>query len=56
MLGFAFARYRFPGRRILFALLLFTLMVPGMLLLIPQFILARDLGLLNSLGGLIIVY
>ena len=56
MLGFAFARYSFPGRRILFALLLFTLMVPGMLLLIPQFILARDLGLLNSLGGLIIVY
>ncbi len=56
MLGFAFARYRFPGRRILFALLLFTMMVPGMLLLIPQFILARDLGLLNSLWGLIVVY
>lgn len=56
MLGFAFARFRFPGRRILFALLLFTLMVPGMLLLIPQFMLARDLGLLNSLWGLIVVY
>ena len=56
MLGFAFARYRFPGRRILFALLLFTLMVPGMLLLIPQFILARDLGIINSLLGLIVVY
>ncbi len=56
MLGFAFARYRFPGRRILFAVLLFTMMVPGMLLLIPQFILARDLGLLNSLWGLIVVY
>lgn len=56
MLGFAFARYRFPGRRFLFAALLFTMMVPGMLLLIPQFILARDLGVLNSLWGLIIVY
>ncbi|MFV2063941.1 MAG: carbohydrate ABC transporter permease [Chloroflexota bacterium] len=56
MLGFTFARYRFPGRRILFAALIFTMMVPGMLLLIPQFILARDLGLLNSLWGLIIVY
>ncbi len=56
MLGFAFARYRFPGRRVLFAVLLFTMMVPGMLLLIPQFILARDLGLLNSLWGLIVVY
>ena len=56
MLGFAFARYRFPGSRVLFAVLLFTMMVPGMLLLIPQFMLARDLGLLNSLGGLIVGY
>jgi ABC-type glycerol-3-phosphate transport system permease component len=56
MLGFAFARYRFPGSRLLFGLLLFTMMVPGMLLLIPQFMLARDLGLLNSLWGLIVVY
>ena len=56
MLGFAFARYRFPGSRVLFAALLFTMMVPGMLLLIPQFMLARDLGLLNSLWGLIVVY
>ncbi len=56
MLGFAFARYRFPGSRLLFATLLFTMMVPGMLLLIPQFMLARDLGLLNSLWGLIVVY
>jgi len=55
-LGFTFARYAFPGRRVLFAALLFTMMVPGMLLLIPQFIVARDLGLLNSLWGLIIVY
>lgn len=55
-LGFTFARYRFPGRRILFGALIFTMMVPGLLLLIPQFILARDLGLLNSLWGLIVVY
>jgi multiple sugar transport system permease protein len=56
MLGFTFARYAFPGRRVLFAALLFTTMVPGMVLLIPQFIVARDLGLLNSLWGLILVY
>lgn len=56
MLGFTFARYRFPGRRVLFGALLFTMMVPGMVLLIPQFIVARDLGLLNSLWGLIVVY
>jgi multiple sugar transport system permease protein len=56
MLGFAFARFEFPGRRVLFALLLFTMMVPGMVLLIPQFLVARDLGLLNSLWGLVLVY
>jgi multiple sugar transport system permease protein len=56
MLGFCFARFQFPGRRILFGALLFTMMVPGMVLLIPQFVLARNLGLLNSLGGLVIVY
>ena len=36
--------------------LLFTMMVPGMVLLIPQFVLARNLGLLNTLWGLVIVY
>lgn len=56
LLGFAFGRYEFPGRRVLFAGLLFTIMVPGLVLLIPQFVLARNLGLLNSLWGLIVVY
>ena len=56
MLGFTFARYAFPGRRVMFGALLFTLTVPGLVLLIPQFVLARNLGLLNSLWGLIIVY
>lgn len=56
MLAFGFARYSFPGRRILFAALLFTMMVPGMVLLIPQFVLAKNLGLLNSLPGLVVVY
>jgi multiple sugar transport system permease protein len=56
LLGYAFARYDFPGRRVFFGALLFTMMVPGMVLLIPQFVLARNLGLLNSLWGLVIVY
>ena len=56
MLGFCFARFEFPGRRLLFGALLFTMMVPGMVLLIPQFVLARNLGLLNTLWGLMIVY
>ena len=56
MLGFAFARYDFPGKRLFFGALLFTMMVPGLVLLIPQFVLARNLGLLNSLWGLVAVY
>ncbi len=56
MLAFTFARYTFPGRRVLFGVLLFTIMVPGLVLLIPQFVLARNLGMLNSLWGLVVVY
>jgi multiple sugar transport system permease protein len=56
MMAFAFARFRFPGRRLLFGLLLVGLMVPTMMLIIPQFILAKQLGLLDSLSGLIFFY
>ncbi len=56
MMAFAFARFRFPGRRLLFGLLLIGLMVPTMMLLIPQFLLARQLGALDSLWGLVFFY
>jgi multiple sugar transport system permease protein len=56
MMAYAFARFRFPGRRVLFGLLLIGLMVPTMMLLIPQFLLARQLGALNSLWGLVLFY
>jgi len=56
MMAYAFARFRFPGRSVLFALLLIGLMVPAMMLLIPQFLLAKQLTLLNSLWGLIVFY
>lgn len=56
MLAFGFARWEFPGRSFLFYLMLGTMMVPGMVLIIPQFVLAKNLHLLNSLWGLIVVY
>jgi multiple sugar transport system permease protein len=56
MMAYAFARFRFPGRALLFGLLLLGLMVPTMMLLIPQFLLAKHLLLLNSLWGLIVFY
>ena len=56
MMAYAFARLRFPGRRILFGCLLVGLMVPTMMLIIPQFLLAKNLGLLDSLSGLVFFY
>jgi multiple sugar transport system permease protein len=56
MMAFAFARFEFPGRRILFVLLLLGLMVPAVMLLIPQFVLAKKLMLLDSLWGLVVFY
>lgn len=56
MMAYAFARFRFPGREVLFRVLLLGLMVPAMMLIIPQFILAKYLGLLDSMLGLIAFY
>ena len=56
MLAYAFARYEFPGKNLLFYAILATLMVPSMVLIIPQFVLAKNLHLLNSLWGLVVAY
>src|SRR6266540_4793169 len=46
--GYAFARLEFPGKNKLFSLLLFSLMIPAAITLIPAFLLLRDLKLLNT--------
>ena len=56
MMAYSFARFRFPGQRLLFGLLLIGLMVPTMMLIIPQFLLAKQLGMLDSLTGLVFFY
>jgi ABC-type glycerol-3-phosphate transport system permease component len=56
MLAFAFARYAFPGRNILFYGMLATMTVPSLVLIIPQFVLASHLHLTNSRLGLILIY
>ncbi len=55
-MAYSFARFEFRGKRIIFAVLMVMIMIPGVVLLIPQFILAKNLGLLNSLPGLVLVY
>jgi multiple sugar transport system permease protein len=46
--GYAFARLEFPGKNMLFSLLLFSLMIPAAVTLIPAFLLLRDVKLLNT--------
>ena len=52
--GWAFARLRFPGRDRLFAVVLAVLMVPGVVVLIPRFLLINALGWVDTLQGLIV--
>lgn len=53
--GYAFARFRFPGKDVLFLTTLAILMVPYATLLIPLYVLLNDLGLQNSLIGVALV-
>ena len=49
--GYAFARLRFPGREVLFWLVLATLMVPDQLRLIPVFVMLTNWHLIASFSG-----
>lgn len=51
--AYAYARLEFPGRDALFFLLLTSLMIPGAVTFIPNFLLMRNLGWLDSYNGLI---
>ena len=50
--AYAFARLRFPGRDALFGAYLSALMLPSIVVTIPNFVLVRDLGLLNTYLGI----
>lgn len=52
--GYAFAKHRFPGRDLLFYFLLSTMMIPGSILLVPNFLLARDFGWINTYWPLVV--
>ncbi len=54
--AFVFARFAFPGREFLFILVICLLMMPSILLLVPQFLLVKQLGLLNTRWALIMPY
>lgn len=56
MMAYAFARFEFVGKKVMFYALIITLMIPGMMLIIPQFLLARDLSLIDTRLGLVLFY
>ena len=52
--AYAFARMEFRGRALLFTLLLCTMMIPPAVLLIPNFLVIRELGLVDSVSGVLL--
>ena len=52
--GYALARVRFPGSKTVFNGIIGTMMVPGIVLLIPMFMVLKFLGLVDTYGGLIL--
>jgi multiple sugar transport system permease protein/sn-glycerol 3-phosphate transport system permease protein len=52
--AYSFARLRSPGRNIIFAILLSTLMLPGAVTIVPTFIIFQKLGWLNTFNPLIV--
>jgi multiple sugar transport system permease protein len=52
--GFAFAKYQFPGKNLLFYMILATMMIPFFITLIPVFYIIRQLGWINSFQGIIV--
>ncbi|PWH13581.1 MAG: hypothetical protein DDG58_13805 [Ardenticatenia bacterium] len=54
MAGYVFAKKEFPGRELLFVLILSGIMIPRAVTVIPAFFIVKDLGLLNSYPGLIL--
>jgi alpha-1,4-digalacturonate transport system permease protein len=52
--GYTFAKYRFPGRDILFLLLISTLMIPIQVIMVPEFFIVSKLGWVNSWWGVLV--
>lgn len=52
--GYSLARIRFPGYKVVFGLILSVMMIPGIVLAIPRFLLLKELGWINSYAGLIV--
>ncbi|MBG6084988.1 carbohydrate ABC transporter permease [Zhihengliuella flava] len=56
MAAYAFARLRWRGRNVVFSAFLATMMVPPIFTALPNFLLIRDLGLLNTMVGMVLPF
>ncbi len=54
LVAYGFSRFDFPGRRALFGVLLSTLMIPGIVMMIPVFLIWRKLGLVGTFDPLVL--
>lgn len=54
MSGYAFGKKSFPGREVLFWMVLSTLMIPTQVTIVPLFLLVRDLGLVDTYAGVLL--
>ncbi len=52
--GYALSRLNFPGRKAIFALVIAVLAVPGVVLMVPKFLVLKQLGIYNSYAGMIL--
>ncbi|MEP7193458.1 MAG: carbohydrate ABC transporter permease [Actinomycetota bacterium] len=56
MVGYALAKLRFRGKKLVFGLVMGTLMIPGMVTLVPLFVLVANLGLVDTYPGLMLPF
>lgn len=56
MVGYALAKMDFPGKRVLFVVVMVTLMVPGVVTFVPLFVMVSSLGLVNTYAALILPF
>ena len=54
LIGFVFAKYEFKGKKVLFAILLATMMVPPQVTMIPRYLMIQEMHLFNTIGALIV--
>ena len=52
--GYTFAKYKFPGRDILFLLMISTLMIPIQVIMVPEFLIVSKLGWVNTYWGVLV--